>query len=279
MQLYTSERYEYRGRFAKTRFERECLNEYADVFKAVCVDAVYYAFPSMAYLQDMADQTPDDFRFGFKVTDTITIKKFPNLPRFGAKAAMANPDFLNADLFATAFLKPCEKVRDKVGVLMFEFSRFFQRDYEHGRQFVDDLDSFLSKLPSGWPYAVEIRNKAWLKEEYFGCLTRHNVTHVHNAWTHMEGIYAQVRNFNAETTPDRAVARFLLKEGRTYEEAVKLFSPYNRTVEVNPDATQAGAFLIQMGQNKPKKTYIFVNNRMEGNALFTVKSMLDLAGV
>lgn len=44
-QLYSPERYEYRGRVAKTRFERDCLNEYAEVFKTVCVDAAYYDFP------------------------------------------------------------------------------------------------------------------------------------------------------------------------------------------------------------------------------------------
>ena len=30
--LYDSSRYEYRGKFAKTRFERDCLTEYARVF-------------------------------------------------------------------------------------------------------------------------------------------------------------------------------------------------------------------------------------------------------
>jgi hypothetical protein len=44
-QLYTPTRYEYRGKVAKTRFERECLSEYAEVFKTVCVDAAYYTFP------------------------------------------------------------------------------------------------------------------------------------------------------------------------------------------------------------------------------------------
>jgi uncharacterized protein YecE (DUF72 family) len=49
-QLYSAERYEYRGRVAKSRFERDCLGEYAEVFKTVCVDAAYYTFPSVPYL-------------------------------------------------------------------------------------------------------------------------------------------------------------------------------------------------------------------------------------
>jgi uncharacterized protein YecE (DUF72 family) len=149
-QLYTLTRYEYRGKVAKTRFERDCLSEYAEAFKTVCVDAAYYMFPRPEDLQKLADAVPDDFRFGFKMTDTVTIKKFPKFDRFGAKAGRPNSDFLNADLFATAFLKPCEDIRDKVGVLMFEFSQFWPSDYEHGRDFVADLDSFLGKLPKGW---------------------------------------------------------------------------------------------------------------------------------
>ena len=152
--LYDEARYVYRGQFAKTRFERLCLAEYAEVFKTVCVDAAYYAFPRREYLEGLGDQVPDDFQFGLKVTDEITTRKFPNFDRFGAMAGQPNRDFLNADLFATAFLKPCESIRPKIGVLMFEFSRFYPTDYEHGRDFVADLDAFLGKLPKGWPCAV-----------------------------------------------------------------------------------------------------------------------------
>ena len=42
-----------------------------------------YTFPSQQYLEGRVNQTPDDFVFGLKVTDTITINKFPKLDRFG----------------------------------------------------------------------------------------------------------------------------------------------------------------------------------------------------
>src|SRR5919106_1017712 len=74
-QLYTPARYEYRGKVAKTRFERDCLREYAEVFKTVCVDAAYYSFPSEKYLAGLVEQVPADFQFGFKVTDEITVRK------------------------------------------------------------------------------------------------------------------------------------------------------------------------------------------------------------
>src|ERR1017187_8602613 len=103
--LYTPGRYEYRGKVAKTRFERDCLSEYAEVPKTVCVDAAYYTFPTHKYLAGLTAQVPADFQFGFKVTDEITIKKFLNLPRFGHRAGEPNEHYLNAKLFEDAFLK------------------------------------------------------------------------------------------------------------------------------------------------------------------------------
>ena len=276
-QLYTPARYEYRGRVAKTRFERDCLSEYAEVFKTVSVDAAYYTFPSPPYLQKLADAVPDDFRFGFKVTDTVTIKKFPNLARFGAKAGQPNADFLNADLFATAFLKPCEEIRGKVGVLMFEFTRFWPSDYEHGRDFVADLETFLGKLPKGWPYAIEMRNMHWLAPEYFACLARHGVTHIFNSWDAMPPVSEQMALPGSRTNPKLCAARFLLNPGRKYEEAVKTFQPYDKVKEPNPEARAAGKALIAEGKEvgKDRKTFIYVNNRLEGNALETINAMIE----
>ena len=54
--LYDRARYEYRGKFAEMRFKRDCLREYAEVFKTVCVDAAYYTFPSAQYLEGMVLQ-------------------------------------------------------------------------------------------------------------------------------------------------------------------------------------------------------------------------------
>ena len=277
--LYDEARYVWRGKFAKSRFEKNCLTEYAEVFKTVCVDAAYYAFPSVKYLEGLAAQVPPDFQFGFKVTDEITHKKFPNLPRFGVRAGRQNEHFLNADVFERGFLKPCEAIRPHVGLLMFEFSRFYPADFEHGRDFVAALDAFLGKLPQGWPYGIEMRNRNWLKPEYFECLARHHVTHVYNSWTEMPPIGEQMELAGSETNPDLIAARFLLKPGRKYEEAVKAFEPYDQTKEVNEDARRAGAALINNGKKKAKgKTLIFVNNRLEGNALQTISAMLEASG-
>lgn len=279
-QLYTRDRYEYRGKFADARFKRDCLREYAEVFKTVCVDAAYYTFPTVKNLEAMAAQVPSDFLFAFKVTDEITIKKFPNLDRFGHRAGQPNEHFLNADVFATGFLKPCEAIRQHVGLLMFEFSRFYPSDYQHGREFVTDLDTFLGQLPKGWPYGVESRNHQWLRPEYFDCLARHGVAHVLNNWSAVPPVAEQMSLPGSRTNPDLVAARFLLKPGRNYEEAVKAFTPYDKVKEVNPEARASGRKLIAEGRREggKKKTMIYVNNRLEGNALETIAAMIEPDG-
>ena len=83
----------------------------------------------------------------------------------------------------------------------------------------------------------------------------------------------------SRTNPELVAARFLLRSGRKYDDAVKEFTPYDRTKEVNDEARQAGRALVGEGTKTPKrKTLIFVNNRLEGNALNTIAAMIEPAG-
>ena len=272
-QIYDEARYIYRGKFAESRFEKNCLAEYAETFKTVCVDAAYYQFPSEKYLSGLVADVPSDFLFTFKVTDHITIKKYANLPRFGPKAGQVNADYLRSDLFINAFLKPMEPFKANVGCLIFEFSRFYKSDYEHGRDFVADLDRFLEQLPKGWRYGVEIRNEKFLHQEYFACLRKHGVAHCFNSWTGMPQLSEQIVMDGAETSDEFSVTRMLLKPGRTYEEAVTAFSPYKETKEEFTEARKAAVELIKRMKEKKKKGFIYVNNRLEGNALRTIEAI------
>lgn len=254
-----------------------CLSEYAQVFKSVCVDAAYYKFPEERYLQNLVADVPEDFLFSFKVTDIITIKQFPDLPRFGNLAGKSNQYFLSADMFESAFLKPCEPFKKSIGLLMFEFSRFSPSDFARGRDFVEALDQFLAKLPKGWQYGVEIRNRNFLHPEYFAMLARHGVAHVFNSWTEMPSVGEQLAMPESLTNPEFAGARFLLKPGRKYQEAVDMFQPYERIKEPYGGAHDAAAKLIQKALAKEvlRRLYVYLNNRLEGNALQSLLAILD----
>lgn len=277
--LYDDSRYVWRGKFAESRFEKYCLGEYAGVFKTVCVDAAYYKFPDREYLESLVSQTPPGFRFTFKVTDDITIKRFPRLPRFGVRAGKPNEHYLNAELFQSAFLAPCEPFRASLGVLVLEFSKFNLTDYQHGREFVADLDAFLGKLPAGWPLAVEIRNRNFLHPEYFAMLRQHRVAHLYNHWTGMPTALEQMALPGSRTGGLR-VARLLVRPGRTFEQAVKLFQPYDQIREPNAEAREAAVRLIEEGlaAGPQNPTYVYVNNRLEGNSLGTIDAVLSASG-
>jgi uncharacterized protein YecE (DUF72 family) len=275
--IYDRDRYVWRGRFSNARFERDCLAEYAQVFPTVSVDATYYKFPERTFLEGLAAQVPQNFQFAFKVCDDITLKRFPQLPRFGRRAGQQNPHFLDAARFADAFLAPCEAIRHQVGLLMFEFSRFHADEFARGSEFVELLDAFLDRLPRGWPLGVELRNRHWLRPEYYAALARHGVTHVFNAWADMPPVDEQMKMSGSQTNPSLCAARLLLREGRRYEDAVKQFSPYDEIKDPNPAGRAAAATLVQRGlQSKGKtKVLIFVNNRFEGHAPGTIRAVLD----
>ena len=278
--VYEQSRYIYRGRFSETRFNRHCLKEYGEQFQTVGVDAAYYQFPSHQLLSDWFDATPGTFLFSMKVTDEITLKRFPRLPRFGARAGTVNPDFLNSKKFIDLFLGPCSPWQARVGVLMFEFSRFHASDFSRGRDFVDALDTFLSELPSGWRYGVEIRNGSFLQPYYFEILRRHAVAHVFTSWDGMPSIEEQISVPGAMETADFLAARLLLRPGRSYAEAVQRFSPYQEIKEPLLNVRQATVELLGKARSKAKspKAFIYVNNRLEGNAPQTIQGILESLG-
>ena len=121
-----------------------------------------------------------------------------------------------------------------------------------------------------------MRNKPWLAPEYLACLARHGVAHVFNSWDAMPAVSEQMALPGSRTNPELVAARFLLKPGRKYEDAVKAFQPYDETKEMNAEARAAGADLIRETLCEQKrKTFIYVNNRLEGNALESIAAMLD----
>lgn len=276
--IYDDQRYLTRHKFSEARFERECLKEYAKTFSTVCVDAGYYKFPTTEYINGLRSQVPDGFKFAFKVTDDITLKKFPNLPRFGQRAGTMNPNFLNPEMFRRLFIAPLEECRANIGPLIFEFSTFHRHEFEHGRDFAAALDQFLEAIPKGWDYAVELRNRSWLVPEYFAMLRAHGVAHVFNSWTRVPPVSEQLAVEGSETA-DFSVARFLLKPGRSYADAVKAFQPYSTLKESYEDARSAARKILEQSKLKKRRCHIYVNNRLEGCAPMTIQGILGtLAG-
>ena len=273
-QIYLRERYMARGRFSKQRFEAECLREYCEVFPAVCGDFAFYQFPTAEFWSRLFGLAPDGFQFAFKVPEQITCKVFPVHARYGAQAGRENEGFLDAHALREMFLRPLAPHQRKTALVIFEFGTFGQRSFEHVGQFVDRLHPFLAQLPPEFRYAVEIRNPGFLDPEYFSCLREHGVAHVYNAWAKMPELRRQIA-IPDSATADFQVCRALLRQGRVYEDAVKAFAPYREVQDPNPEARDSMRVLIGRARENKQFLFLFVNNRLEGNAPTTILSLVD----
>jgi hypothetical protein len=93
----------------------------------------------------------------------------------------------------------------------------------------------------------------------------------------MPPVAEQMRTIGVETA-DFCSARFLLRPGRTYEQAVKAFTPYTEIKEPNPEARIALTSLLGRATfSRARRRYIYVNNRLEGCAPWTIVAALEAA--
>lgn len=272
--IYTPERYITRGKFSQAKFNDTCLEEYAETFPIVCGDFSFYQFPSDNYWRKLFGCSPHALQFAFKVPEEITVEKWPTHARYGARAGLRNENFLNADLFTRLFYEPLSAYGARVALFIFEFGTFSKNSFPDVHAFLEVLDSFLAALPEGPRYSVEIRNHEYLCPEYFSVLRSNGVAHAFNAWTRMPDLATQTAIEDAYTAGFTAT-RALLRQGRAYADAVKSFEPYCEIQDPLPETRAALRALIQKSLGERRPAYIFVNNRLEGNAPGTIEAVVD----
>lgn len=273
--IYSPERYSVRGRFSRKKFESECLAEYAETFPAVCGDFTFYQFPVADSWARLFGSAPASLQFAFKAPEEITVSTWPTHARYGARGGAENEWFLKAELLERAFLAPLAPYRERVATVILEFGAFPRQKFGSGAAFAKALEPFLDALPKGWRYAIEVRNPEFIEPAYFDALRARNVAHVFNAWTRMPPLEAQAR-LDEAFTADFLVTRALLRHGRAYADAVKKFEPYRTVQEPNPGAREGLKALVERARSKHQMAFVFVNNRLEGNAPGTIQAVVGV---
>jgi uncharacterized protein YecE (DUF72 family) len=272
--IYSEDRYKTRGKFSRKAFEAQCLEEYVQVFPAVCGDFAFYQFPTADYWERLFRSVPKEFQFAFKVPEDVTVPRWPTHARYGTRGGKENAAFLDADVFKTLFARRLEPYRSQVAALIFEFGTFAKATFPTPADFYARLDGFLEALPGGFRHAVEIRNPEYLCTEYFGLLKRHGVAHVFNAWTRMPELGVQ-QAMPGAFSADFTVVRALLARGRGYGQAVDAFQPYRAVQEPNLAARDAMRGIALESRRRKSPAFLFVNNRLEGHAPTTIESVAD----
>jgi uncharacterized protein YecE (DUF72 family) len=275
--IYTPERYVIEGKFSRHNFETECLKEYAATFPIVCGEFAFYWFPTPDYWKRLFESTPSSFLFGLKVPEKITVAKVSAHARYGARAGKRNEGFLSTDLFKRLFAERLEPYAKQVANLIFEFGTFSKSTFPTAADFFNKLDGFLAALPTGFRYAVETRNPECLSPDYFAILGTRNVAHVFNAVTHMPPLSDQIALPGAFTT-NFTVVRALLSCGRTYARSVKAFEPYRSVQEPDLESRDAMRRIVDRALTVREPAFVYVNNRLEGNAPETIEAVISAKG-
>src|SRR4051795_7895572 len=273
-QIYSPSRYHVRGRFSRKRFNETCLSEYAEIFPVVSGDFTFYQFPDAQFWCALFNQAPAPFQFAFKVPEEITLATLPNHARYGSRAGQMNPNFFSVELLRTQFLNLLLPYRDRVSLLMFEFPASTERSFSAPEDFADVLSRFFGALPKSFRWGVEIRHPRFLHPSYFRALRDNGIAHIFNSWSDMPDIAEQVQNPEAFTANFTTV-RALVRPGRSYEESVRMFSPYVAVQEPNTKVREALRSLLVRAKNRTEPAYVFVNNRLEGFAPGTIAATVE----
>lgn len=260
---------------SKKDFEQNCLEEYAKIFPCVGGDFSFYNYPSPAMTARINEQTPDGFKIGLKCTEFITLKRYPMIGRWGAKAGKENPDFLNAKLFTEQFLAPIEplRARGKLAPIIMEFTAFPKGSFTDWTEFAHALENFLAEVRKGigahYEYGIEVRTRDYIREDFWAALKAMGAAPILNSWTRTPPLDEQWRMFPEHDYPF-VECRPVSRPGRTRDEAVHLFDPYDRIKETVPQARKAMKAMVEWALENKRPCYIFVNNHLEGCAHQTI---------
>jgi uncharacterized protein YecE (DUF72 family) len=137
----------------------EYLTYYATKFDTVEVDSTFYRTPSSSTVRGWHQKTPKGFLLAARVPREITHEKV---------LKDCEADFKK-------FLDAMDLMSDKLGPLLFQFAYFNKGPFKSLDDFLALLVPFLKKLPKGYKFAVEIRNKNWLVPKFADVLRERGV--------------------------------------------------------------------------------------------------------
>ncbi len=138
------------------------LSFYSKVFDTVEIDSTFYAFPSRGLPIGWTKFTPESFVFAAKLPQAITHEKKLEVKK-GARE----------DLFRFLELMGPLIASKKLGPVLVQLPPSFS----FGTDF-DRLKGFLAVIPEDVRFAVEFRNRSWLREEVWSALRKRNVANV-----------------------------------------------------------------------------------------------------
>lgn len=215
------------------------LAEYAQRFAVIEIDSTYYGTPRAHSVEQWRAAVPADFRFTAKFPQTITHAKM----------------LTDAERETQEFLAVMALLGDKLGPLLLQFPSTFKATQSA------TLARYLAGLPTQFRYAVEVRDRAWLREPFFDLLAQHRVAYALSDYGDLPRV--------ARATTDFAYVRLL---GNRQQIADAQFD----RVRLNRDADlERWGKLIRELHAQGVTVWGFVNNHYQGHSPATVRALRE----
>lgn len=230
------------------------LSYYATKFSTVEIDSTYYRTPSPATVQGWARKTPEGFLFAAKVPQVITHEKM---------LLDCQPEF-------EQFVDTMDLLGDdKLGPFLIQFPYFNKTVFKSGAEFTARLEPFLEKLPKGYRFALELRNKSWLNEKFADLLRKHNVSLVLQDQSWMP--QPDQMDFDYVTASFTYIR--LLGDRKGIEQQTKV---WDKVIVNRSKDLPRWVEVCQSAIRRKVNVYAYVNNHYSGFAPATVTDFLKL---
>jgi uncharacterized protein YecE (DUF72 family) len=232
----------------------EMLPFYARVFPAVEIDSSYYGVPSLQTVESMTARTPSNFRFSFKVPQTVTHPPDPHATNVHDDAALLLES-----------LAPAVRA-GKLACVLAQFPNGFKPEEpqeRYVRRVVEALE--------GVPVVVEFRNRRWQRPQTLELLRELGAGYCNVDMPHLEGLLAP----SADASGAVGYVRFHGRNAKTWWRGSNV-TRYDYLYD--PGELVPWTDRIAGVEEQTTDTYVFFNNHANGKAAVNaemIQTLLD----
>lgn len=220
------------------------LKFYSSLFNTAEIDSTFYANPTRGLVYGWARNTPEKFKFSVKIPRSITHDKKLDLAE-GAEVELVK--FLD-------LLRPLNE-SGKLGPLLIQLPPSF------GLSARKSLEEFFEALPKGYSFAVEFRNKSWLRDPKL-----HSLLHSYG----VANTIVDEPLMPVDTTPTSDEFAFIRWHGRGSR---PWYNYLYSSGELDPWVEK-----IRKISTRVRSVYGYFNNHFHGNAVENSLEFLEKLG-
>jgi uncharacterized protein YecE (DUF72 family) len=219
---------------------KDFLRFYASIFNTVEIDATFYRIPTAEMVKNWKRITPSNFIFTAKFPQTVTHEG----------------DLESRLTSLKSFVEVMRHLEEKQGPLLLQFPYSFNPVQHEGV-----LKGLLENIPNDIRAAVEVRNRKWLKPDFYRLLRERKITlcYIDHPWMPRK----------TEATSDFAYIRFL-------GDRKKIENDFSYERFGHEDDLKWWSELIEEFSREKGEVYAYFNNHYSGHSPTTARRLVEI---